>query len=258
MKLFTKISLGIAAFFAVVAVVCSLLAIAMGFSAGDFIKMTQDGKFSIEMGDGKLQIFGFKEGENFEFDWDFSDDDEGLEFEDGESYDVTGEYKNLDIEFGAGQLEIYYADIENIQVLKSDIKGFELKTNETSKTLSIEAGLNTNANEGAKLVILVPRGTSFKKVDLEVGAGQAIIKELMVESLDVEVGAGQVEIELAGFEKDYSYDVNCGIGNVVIGDTSLGGFGANSSVDQDGAKGKINVECGVGEVIIRFVKDSII
>lgn len=260
MKLFTKISLGIAGFFVSVAIVCTLIAFGMGFSTRDFIQMAQDGKFSIQMGNGKIQIFGIEEKEIFELDWDFFDDEEKNEFElsDGQIYDVMDEIVNLEVEFGAGQLEIYYDDVANIQIQKEDVVGFELKTNKASKTLSIEGGLRANSNEGAKLVIIVPKNYSFEKVDLEVGAGQATIKGLIVDSLDVEVGAGQANVEIDGAESDYSYKVSCGIGNVVIGNRSFGGLGANESVQQDGSAGKIDVECGIGEVIIRFIEDSIL
>ena len=296
MKLFTKISLGIAVFFTGVAIICSLIALAMGFSARDFIKMAQDGKFSIQVEDGKIEIFGYKTNQIFELDWDFFDDkDENeLTFVDGQTYDVVGEYENLEAKFGAGHLEIYYDDVENIQIKKEDVAGFELKTDEGKKTISIEGGLYSNMDDGATLIIIVPREYLFQnveleigasqanisdlcasymditigagqanindldaeKIELEVGAGQAMLKGLEIKNIEVEAGLGQVDIEIAGSEKDYCYNVNCGIGNVVIGNRSFGGIGANQSIQQDGAVGKIEVECGIGEVVIRFMEEK--
>ena len=241
MKRFTKISLGIAGFFTSVAIICAVIALAMGFTSHDFVQMMRDGRFSIQMGDGEIHIFGIKEKEILEFDWDFFEDEDlgESEYEDDQIYDIKGEYTNLEVEFGAGQLEIYYADVANIQIVKKDVTGFELKTDEERKTICIEGGLHVNSREDAKLTIILPRETSFEKVDLEVGAGQAII-------------------EMAGSEKDYSYKVSCGIGNVEIGNHSFGGFGANQSLQQDRIDKKIEVECGIGEVIIRFNEDSIV
>ena len=260
MKRFTKISLGIAGFFTSVAIICVVIALAMGFTSHDFVQMMRDGRFSIQMGDGEIHIFGIKEKEILEFDWDFFEDEDlgESEYEDDQIYDIKGEYTNLEVEFGAGQLEIYYADVANIQIVKKDVTGFELKTDEERKTICIEGGLHVNSREDAKLTIILPRETSFEKVDLEVGAGQATIYGLIVDKLEVEVGAGQAIIEMAGSEKDYSYKVSCGIGNVEIGNHSFGGFGANQSVQQDRTDKKIEVDCGIGEVIIRFNEDSIV
>ena len=91
-----------------------------------------------------------------------------------------------------------------------------------------------------------------KKLELEVGAGQATAVQLEIEKLDVEAGIGQVNIALNGVQEDYNYNVECGIGNVVVGKASYGGLGAEQNVKNDGASKEINVECGIGEVRIKF------
>lgn len=295
MKLFTKICLGLAGFFVGVAAICVIIAFAMGFTTSDFIRMAEEGKFSIKLEDGELRIFDFKEEELIKIDSDMLvDDDVKVDTDsDGEkTYTISEEYSYLDVEFGAGELDIYYDDVESIQVKKENIAGFELKTDETSNTLSIEGGLNSDMDSDATLTIIIPRDFRFEEVELEigasqanieglladkidiaigagqanisdlnikemkleVGAGQADVTGLTVETLDVEAGMGQVNIEVNGSEKDYSYNVECGIGNVVIGDRSFGGIGANQNIQQDGSVGKINVECGIGEVRIKFTE----
>lgn len=253
MKLFTKICLGLAGFFASVAAICMIIAFAMGFTTNDFIRMTEEGKFSISIGDGELRIFDFVEKEIIKTD---KDTDVKVDTDsDGEkTYTISEEYKYLDIEFGAGKLDIYYDDVESIQIKKANVVGFELKTDETSNTLSIEGGLDSNGDSDAVLTIIIPKDYRFEEVELEIGAGQANVTGLKVNTLDVAVGAGQVNIQINGSEKDYTYNVECGIGNVVIGDRSFGGIGANQNVQQDGSVGKINVECGIGEVRIKFAE----
>lgn len=291
MKLFTKICLGLASFFASIAVICMIIAFAMGFTTNDFIRMTEEGKFSISIGDGELRIFDFVEKEIIKTDKD-SDVKVDTDSDGEKTYTISEEYKYLDVEFGAGKLDIYYDDVESIQIKKENVVGFELKTDETSNTLSIEGGLDSNVDSDVALTIIIPNDYRFEEVELEigasqanikgltadridiamgagqanisdlnmkemkleVGAGQAEVKGLTVETLDVEAGLGQVNIEVNGSEKDYTYNVECGIGNVVIGDRSFGGIGANQNIQQDGSVGKINVECGIGEVRIKFVE----
>lgn len=291
MKKFTKVMLIIAAVLATVGLVCVVAAFGMGLTTKHFVKMIQDGRFSFDEGDLHISFGdGWKE--------DSDDDVFGTESADGEG--MVGEVRetcsNLDVEFGAGVLDIYYDDVEYIQVkqknipdLKVSVKNDTLRIYEDAD-ISIDLGIDLDDVEDRSLTIIIPNEMQFdeveleigaskadikdvwaeklaitvgagqadvskitaKQFDLEVGAGQTTVVQLEVEKLDVEAGLGQVNIALNGVQEDYNYEVECGIGNVVVGSTSYGGLGAEQSVKHDGATKKIRVECGIGEVRIKF------
>lgn len=291
MKKFTNIMLWISGIFAVIGVVCLLISHAMGLNKERFQQMVDDGKFQIALGDdNKISFFGGLSG------WEIKltdDDDEVLHDGDENTesvVDLEKKYSKLDLEYGAGLLEIYYDDVEHIQVLQEDVPNF--KVYEEDDELCIQGGLGVKDNSDAVLTIILPKQYYFEeaeldigaaqanidgltgtelsitvgageanlnhlnaqKVELEVGAGQARVMDLLVEDLEVEVGIGQVEVRIAGAEDSYNYRVECGIGNVKIGDNSYGGLGAEQKVLNPGAKGNIRIDCGIGEAIIVFIE----
>ena len=272
MKKFTKVMLIIAGVLASVGVICVVVAFGMGLTTNHFIKMIQDGRFSFDAGDFHI---------SYDDNWkdDFEGETLGTENEGGES--VDGEIKevcaNIDLEFGAGILEISYADVDYIQVKQTNVP--ELKVSVKNDTLVIRDETNIHVDidgvEDRRLTILIPREMEFEDVELqigaskadisnicaknfelEVGAGQASIADLKVEKLDVKAGVGQVNIELNGVQSEYNYRVECGIGHVVVGNSSYSGLGSEDNVKFEGATKEINVECGIGEVRIEFQDEA--
>ena len=248
MKRFIKLSLGLASFFVIVGVISMIAAFALGFDWNQLVEMAQNGELAIQKDDSSENISFFKY----------------------EKHHEHSDCKNLDIEFSAGTLNIYYDEVEEIQVEQEGIKDFSSKVD--GHTLEIRGSKN-NFLKGSKgyVTIIIPEGCIFEEVDMEIGAGQAEISDLCAEALDIEVGAGQAELvnldvkylnatagagqitaELVGSEKDYNYDAECGIGEIVIGDNSYGGFGRDTHVENPGADRVLDIECGVGQIEIEF------
>lgn len=244
MKKFTKISLIIATVMVVVGVFCLIGSVALGLTWGRFADMVKAGKFSFNV---DLDI-----GENNSFE------------------EVTETCKNLDIELGAGVLEIYYGDVENIQIEQEDVPNF--KSYIEDDTLHIEGGVRIGINtSGGKIALVLPKGMTFDEIELEVGAGEADVEGLTANSVNIEVGAGEADIskldvkelnaevgagelyvKLVGKETDYSYDIECGIGEIQIGDNSYGGLGRTKNITNSGSTRFLDIECGVGEIQIEF------
>ena len=273
MKTFTKVMLSIAGVFAVVGVICTVAAFAMGFSSSDIMKLIQNGNFSIKIEDGKVNVFGY-EADIFEENGvgnlvgpsTESDDETDI-------YEIEDACQNVDLEFGAGVLEIYYDDVEDIVVKATNIEDISVGVKNGILKIGFEsdADIDIGEAEDRKLEIIIPSEMQFKEVDMEIGASQAVIEDLVadevsisvgagqatiekmtVNNLDVEAGIGQVSIILNGAQEEYNYNVECGIGSVKVGDATYGGFAAEDSVKREGATKEINVECGVGEVSILF------
>lgn len=291
MKIFTKIMLIIAGVFATIGAICMVVAFAMGLTTNHLVDMVQDGRFSFDEGDLHISF------DDNDLDIDL-DQDMTLESDtqtgDSSVYTIEEVCSSMDIEFGAGILDIRYDDVEYIQLKQTNISNLKVKVKNHTLVISEGADVNVNLDdiEDRSLTILIPKDMKFeeveleigaskadikdiladdisitvgagqaditklvaKQLDLEVGAGQATVVQLDVEKLNVEAGMGQVNILLNGVQEDYNYSVECGIGNVVVGTASYGGLGAEQSVKNEGATKEINVECGIGEVVIKFKK----
>lgn len=235
MKKFTKIALIIAAVFFFIGLFCVIGSIAMGFTWGKFSNMINEGKFSFDVGD-------------------------------------IGDYDSLDIEFGYGKLEISYGDVNQVQIDQKNVKNYKCFVDE--RTLHIEGNLKSKIgihNQDGKITIVIPNNMSFNEVDMELGAGRADvtglvakkmnieigagemnIKNLDTEKLDAETGAGKLYAELVGSETDYNYNLESGIGKLKIGENTYSGLGTEQNISNPNAKRFMDMECGVGEIEIKF------
>lgn len=262
MKKFTKVAVVLAVIFAVIGIACVIASFAMGFTWNRLTGMVSEGKFNFA----------------FELD-DFHEDGKGIIKVPGEKKgDVmipNESFRNLDIEFGAGTLEIVYADVEKVEVQRKNTTDFSCYVEE--ETLHIKGGLQigVNSDEGS-IVVKIPRNMSFDEVDLEFGAGKANLTGLVANSVDIEIGAGEVNlkgldtkaldtavgagklyIELVGVESDYNYEAECGMGDIKIGTTSVSGMGGSKKTSNPGASRFMDLECGMGEIQIEFQNQSL-
>lgn len=274
MKTFTKVMLSIAGIFAVVGVICTLAAFAMGFSSSDIMKLIQNGNFSIRFEDGKVNVFGY-EADVFEKNEIENLIDPSTEVADGETniYEIKENCLNLDIEFGAGVLDVHYADVDHIVVKATNVEDISVGVKNDTLVIGFDGDTDIDIDEAEdrKLEVIIPSKMPFDMVDMEigasqaeikgliadevsisVGAGQANVEQLSVNKLDVEAGLGEVNISVIGAQEEYNYEVECGIGSVKVGEATYGGFAAEQSVTHDGAIKEIKVECGVGAVTILF------
>ena len=71
------------------------------------------------------------------------------------------------------------------------------------------------------------------------------------EKIEMEGGIGTIQIKAAGVETDYSYDIDCGVGSVTIGNHSYTGLSAGGEIKNQGSK-EMEIDCGVGNVEVSF------
>ena len=93
----------------------------------------------------------------------------------------------------------------------------------------------------------------LETVELEIngGVGEFTSELIRAEKIDIEGGVGSVEVTVAGRESDYSYDIECGVGSVAVGNSDYSGLGSSKSIENPGNK-EIQIECGVGNVEVSF------
>ena len=244
MKRFVKISLGLAIFFTILGISSIIAAFAMGLSWNELKEMAGSGELAMVIDDSRGSI----------------------------STVEKEAFCNLDIECSAGVVNIFYDNVDEIKVEQQNMKNFSCEAD--GDTLKISGGKKSFINNTkGNITIKIPKGYVFETVDMEIGAGQANVEALCAETFDIEVGAGQANLknieatymraqtgagqiraELVGCKEDYNYDVECELGEIVIGGDSYGGFGRGTHIENPEALRELDVECGVGQVVIKFQK----
>lgn len=167
----------------------------------------------------------------------------------GENVRVKTEGNTLEIE-GSKKVQdrvvkVYYP--ENYQFRKVEIEvdaGQVILENEIyAGELDVKIGAGEFMNDDRVEAV---------QADVEVGAGTVEISRFAVKQLDAECGLGSMILSLAGTESDYNYKLECGVGELVIGDDSYSGLSNKKDINNAGASGSITLECGMGNIYIDF------
>ena len=89
------------------------------------------------------------------------------------------------------------------------------------------------------------------EVDFNCGTGSIITSGDVKEKADIDCGIGQITFTANGKQSDYNYEITCGIGEVVCGQSTYSGIGCDEKINNHAAK-EMNIECGIGEVNVNF------
>ena len=92
--------------------------------------------------------------------------------------------------------------------------------------------------------------------DLQVGAGTIDIDQLDIQKLNADCSAGEIDIVVTGKEKDYNYDLSCGMGEINLEDSEYSGIGIEKNISNEGARKDMVLECGMGEIDVEFTGES--
>ena len=260
MKKFTKVALIIAAIVGGIGVCCLVGAVAKGLTWRQFANMVTDGRFSF--GSEDFAEFGIGNGQNEVKDAQAK----------GSITQVEEAFGSLDVELGAGKVEIYYADLDKVEVEQEKTTGFRCYVEES--TLHVEGGKKFGVNDNsAKIVIRIPRNYTFAEFELEVDAGEAIVegivaneasinvgagkvtvKKLDAKEVDASAGAGELYLEAVGKKENYSYNLECDIGTIRIGEESYTGLGTEKNIKNPNAERFLEADCDIGTVQVNFTE----
>lgn len=86
--------------------------------------------------------------------------------------------------------------------------------------------------------------------EISIGMGSTVITGTINGNLCVDCGMGSIEMELAGAEEDFNYDVSSGMGNVEIGNSS---FTSTEKQINNGSIKNCEISNGMGSTEISFV-----
>lgn len=113
----------------------------------------------------------------------------------------------------------------------------------TAREIDVEIG--AGSLRGRELI-------TARKSSWHVGAGEIIVDSIAGNKLDFECGAGVIDANVKGSEKDYNYDLECAVGEVSLGSTTIAGIGQREVKNTSSDKYKIDAECGMGTINVDF------
>lgn len=187
---------------------------------------------------------------------------------------VTDTADELNLSISAGELFLKEYDGDQIKVEVSGDNKDKVRVGKDEGALVIE-GIGRVQNRTVN--VWYPKNKEFEEVSIEVAAGAVSLendfyaKKLEVEvaagefsgtdivtakETDITVGTGNIDLVMAGKKSDYNYEISCAAGNVEIGDNSYSGLGHEKEINNPGASGNMELECGVGSITVYFSDDS--
>ena len=92
--------------------------------------------------------------------------------------------------------------------------------------------------------------------DLQVGAGTIDIDQIDVQKLNADCSAGEIDMVVTGKEKDYNYELSCGMGEIDLENSEYSGLGIEKTISNEGAQKDMVLECGMGEIDVEFTGES--
>lgn len=93
------------------------------------------------------------------------------------------------------------------------------------------------------------------EISLEVGLGVLDLDVIEAWEIDGECGMGSLGATFAGREEDYFIKTEGGLNSIVIGSDELGGISGNHSFGSKGAAHTAEFECGMGSINIDFEEE---
>lgn len=178
--------------------------------------------------------------------------------------------RRLDLDIDKGSVRIYESqDITQITVHVTD------EYNKTTcymdeETLKIKRRNQNRMNDNPQIEVLVPAGSHFDKLSLDMGVAECEISGISTSKLDIdngvgdvsfrgsitgsadlETGVGTIILNLVNSETDYNYKVECGMGSIRIGDTEYSMISDDKRINNQ-APYTMDLECGVGDITINF------
>lgn len=147
----------------------------------------------------------------------------------------------VDMELGAGVMELSRLDAD--KVLLEVGAGQIVLSEAVAETLDVTVGMGE----------IIVKDLTADKLLGKVGMGHLYLEGSIYDKADVECAMGSLEMVVKGSQDDFDYDIECGMGNIKIGDNSYGGVAQEKNID-NGASGKMIVECAMGDVNISFTE----
>lgn len=145
--------------------------------------------------------------------------------------------ENLSLHLGAGEL---IADELFAKKAKLEVGAGLMEINRMTVDgfISLETGTGKIDVESLK----------SQSARFDCGMGSIEVEGEIPSDIEAECGIGELKLDLLGNERDYNYDIDCGIGEVSINQNTYGG--TDHRKINNGADAKISLDCGIGSIKI--------
>lgn len=203
---------------------------------------------------------------------------------------------DLEISLKYDELLIQEYDGDKIRVNVANDAKNDVVVKETSGKITITDTRSGNVKKKKRIKVIVPSGKDFDTVslgvdmgtidlecdlkvqelsvevgagefsgygnitaaycDLQVGAGTIDIDQIDVQKLNADCGAGEIDMVVTGKEKDYNYELSCGMGEIDLENSEYSGLGIEKTISNEGAQKDMVLECGMGEIDVEFTGES--
>ena len=98
---------------------------------------------------------------------------------------------------------------------------------------------------------LVMEGVELEKVKVEVGAGKCTINGEVTDDIKAECAMGSLELNLKGKKEDFDYDIETVSGQIILGYVEYSGLAKEKEIDNNADK-KMELECAMGSIEVKF------
>lgn len=149
------------------------------------------------------------------------------------------EFHTIDLSIGAGTMN---ADTLLVEDLEMEIGAGEIIVDEF---VCEKARISVGAGKA-----VVDSGAA-EELDLDVGMGEIWYAGSLTGDLDADCGMGNMDVRLDAKEEDFDYKIDVGMGNITVGNSSYGGMAQSKEIDND-ADGKMDLDCGMGNIKVHF------
>lgn len=174
-----------------------------------------------------------------------------------------GKTDSVKIDMGAGKLEVRTSSDNSIHIEGNVPKNYVIKESGGTLLVDLDTGWNINFNifdigsSTVNAVLYLPE-KEYKKLDLEVGAGEITVSDIKCKEASFDSGAGEITAD--GIYCTGKVKVDIGAGDITLTDSAAGGLdvdiGAGDFNFDGEVNGDIDVDTGAGDCEIALTNNE--
>lgn len=151
--------------------------------------------------------------------------------------------RDVNIEVGAGELEIDNLTVYNEAVLKVGAGTIRIK-----KLVCDVVDMDIGAGE-----LDIDDAAVAKEANIDLGMGSANIGGIITGDLNVDCSMGEVTLDMDDAEQNHNFEINCSMGEVRVGSRSYSSL-SSSQTTNNGSDSNYDIDCSMGTVTVKFAQ----
>lgn len=182
------------------------------------------------------------------------DDSHEVKKGDVEKYRLEGSVENLDVQVGGCAFQVKTSEDDSFYIETKNTRKFQAYIEDGTLHIISTTGSVKDWNElrDVRITLYVPAGSSYRRAELEMGAGSLTYPSLQADSASVNVGAGGIELQSAQVKE---LEIEVGAGQAEVTDmqvtkldvtVGMGEFLGDGVID-----GNVKMDCSMGNLELR-------